>query len=740
MTFRKRSLEFNLLTLGLGVVLIPLVSLLIISKGQEGQVKEHVRTAMVKQARREMSNQVRSIIQIVDVSNDLLHNSLEVALTLGEQAIELEGGIEFSGTASNAQVEWLAVNQYTGEETPLRLPQVSFGSGASIQPVSSFQESVPIVDNITGLTGDTATIFQRMNEAGDLLRIATSVSKGDQRAVGTYIPAINPDGSENPVVKEVLAGRTYKGRAYVVDQYYATVYKPLYKSDGEVGGVLYVGLPERIATDKILQGISEIKIGETGYAFILNAKGDDAGRTVLSAENAYDEMNVIDFKDSDGRLFIREMVENSLKLEPGQVASIEYIWKHEWEDEPQLKLVEYAYYADWDWLVGVGSYENEFYSSINEVQATFDRFSIFHLIGVAVFALISLIVFTIFTRNLTGSIEKIIDRLAKGSDKTASFSVNLSSASRSVAEGAVEQAESVEKSMTTVDSLAELTDKISTIAHGTWDETVQADAKAKKGIEAMQELQHVVVSSGHSIRSMNDVINDISQSSHSVSKIVSTIDEIAFQTNILALNASVEAARAGEAGAGFAVVAEEVRNLAGRTAVAARETTQLIQKSVATSKSGVEASGEVSSYLNKLEERASTANEILLSLAKSVANVNDAMATIEANSQGQHLGISGVKGAVNQISNVTTANAEAANESAARATELRNQAAILQDVVRDLSEVVHGSKWRKIPSEPKKPGIHPATKTISTGSEDSPNDARTIASEHRDMGAHLFQS
>ncbi len=120
------------------------------------------------------------------------------------------------------------------------------------------------MDAIGELTGDTATLFQRMNPAGDMLRIATNVKKDGQRAVGTFIPAINPDGKPNPVLSEVLAGRTYTGRAFVVDRWYVTAYQPLIRASGEVEGILYVGTPESTATQPLLDELADRQIGETG--------------------------------------------------------------------------------------------------------------------------------------------------------------------------------------------------------------------------------------------------------------------------------------------------------------------------------------------------------------------------------------------------------------------------------------------------------------------------------------------
>ena len=90
---------------------------------------------------------------------------------------------------------------------------------------------------VTKLVGETATIFQRMNEQGDMLRVATTVKMAvRERAIGTFIPAFGPDGAKNPVISAILKGTTYHGRAYVVNDWYLTAYEPIHDNTGRPGG------------------------------------------------------------------------------------------------------------------------------------------------------------------------------------------------------------------------------------------------------------------------------------------------------------------------------------------------------------------------------------------------------------------------------------------------------------------------------------------------------------------------
>ncbi len=162
-------------------------------------------------------------------------------------------------------------------------------------------------------------------------------------------------------------------------------------------------------------------------------------------------------------------------------------------------------------------------------------------------------------------------------------------------------------------------------------------------------------------------MNDITGSSKKISEITAVIDSIAFQTNILALNAAVEAARAGEQGRGFAVVAAEVRNLAQRSAAAAKEIKALIEESVRRVESGSQLVGEAGAAMREI--------------VGAVRQVTEIIGTIAAASQEQSGGLDQVNQAMSQIDGVTQQNAALVEEAAAAAASLQDQASELTSAV-----------------------------------------------------------
>jgi methyl-accepting chemotaxis protein len=198
--------------------------------------------------------------------------------------------------------------------------------------------------------------------------------------------------------------------------------------------------------------------------------------------------------------------------------------------------------------------------------------------------------------------------------------------------------------------------------------TVKQNAEnAKQANQLAQGASTVAVKGGQVVGQVVETMSSINESSKKIVDIIAVIDGIAFQTNILALNAAVEAARAGEQGRGFAVVASEVRNLAQRSAAAAKEIKTLIGDSV----------DKVGAGTQLVDEAGKTMQEIVTS----VKRVTDIMSEITAASQEQSAGIEQVNQAITQMDEVTQQNASLVEEAAAAAESLEEQAQNLAQAV-----------------------------------------------------------
>lgn len=694
---RSLSLKIQLLTAGLGVAVLPLAVVAAFLYFQSSTISDLAKDALVKEGYKQMEKEVRGILDTVKITQQLLKDHVGKVLAVASDRLDRLGGIGFADTE---EVEWTATNQYTGASQTIALPAVSFGDSTPLVRQESFDEEVPLVDAVGELTGDTLTLFQRMNPAGDMLRIATNVAKDGKRAVGTYIPATNPDGEPNPVLAEVLAGRTYVGRAYVVDRWYVTAYKPLLDDSGAVAGILYVGMPEQTATQPLLDRLAERQVGETGYIYVLNTQGDEAGSYVLSNNRSRDGENVLDARDAEGNQFIRQMVATSRQLGPTETASIQYPWQNPGETHARRKTAVYAYFPDWDWLIAAGAYDSEFYSAAEGVEHSIDSLTNWVFVLTLAMAVIASLVFYFLARGIAGRLGHIADELQSGSLETEKASEQVSASSQSLAQGANEQAASLEQSTASMESISDLVSQNMTLSRQTSESSHEAKDAAKQGVDSMHQLTAAVEQVGTSVRELNQAINEINDSSAAISQIIGTIDAIAFQTNILALNASVEAARAGDAGAGFAVVAEEVRNLAKRTADAAKETESLIRESVKSSEKGVAMNATVVSLLGEVRSKAALVDEALGHIDGSVDRVYGAMQQMDAGTAEQNEGIDQIKIALQQVSEVTQQTASNAEEAAAASGELNDQANLLRGLVDRLNQVINGKTAETDPSGP----------------------------------------
>lgn len=266
------------------------------------------------------------------------------------------------------------------------------------------------------------------------------------------------------------------------------------------------------------------------------------------------------------------------------------------------------------------------------------------------------------TRSIAGPVRMIIEALGAASSQVSNASGQIASSSQSLAENASEQASSLEQVSASIEQMTSM---------------IRKNSEGAQQASKLAEKSRSLTSGGiDDMKKMEKAIAQIKESSNKTVSIIETINEIAFQTNLLAINAAVEAARAGEAGKGFAVVADEVRNLAQRSAEAARNTADLIEGSKSITDEGVEIGAKMSSSLTQIGEAISS----LTQLINDVATANSEQAE----------GISQINAAVNQMDKVTQQNASSAEQMASSSEELNGQSLEMNDAVLDLQVLVEG--------------------------------------------------
>ncbi|MDN4054228.1 Cache 3/Cache 2 fusion domain-containing protein [Massilia sp. YIM B02763] len=533
-----------------------------------------------------------------------------------------------------------------------------------------------IPDRFTRQTRGNATIFVASGD--DFVRISTSVKKENgERAVGTVLDRASP------AYAAIRAGKPYVGLTKLFGKQFVTDYEPIRDAGGRVIGILYIGLDVDADIASLKDRIKKMKVGETGYYYVLNAA---PGKTLgdLLVHPAKEGQNILASRDADGREFIKEILEKKDGL-------ITYPWQNaeSGETSARTKVVAFTLFKDWNWVIAGGTYEDEI---TREADSLRNRYIVVGLVALALFAAI---LYAVVTKIVTRPLEQARDtavRIAPG-DLTASMNVAnrdeiglLAEAMNSISSGLSSVVGQVRHG---AEQIANASSEISTGNLDLCTRTEQQAASLASTANSMQDLTETVrrnagdaqqanqlavntslvaQEGGRMVRQVIDTMDTIKQSSGKINDIIGVIDGIAFQTNILALNAAVEAARAGEQGRGFAVVASEVRNLAQRSAAAAKEIKSLIQASTA----------EVDAGSRLVQEAGSTMNDVLASTEQ----VTAIMARISSASTDQSSGIEHINRSIGEMDEVTQQNAALVEEASAAAQAMQEQAAALARSVR----------------------------------------------------------
>jgi methyl-accepting chemotaxis protein len=294
----------------------------------------------------------------------------------------------------------------------------------------------------------------------------------------------------------------------------------------------------------------------------------------------------------------------------------------------------------------------------------------------------------IMRRSLVAPLQVIISELSGSSGQLSKAAIDLTHGGVILSAGSNEQAAAVEEISASLEELSSMTltnNQSATEAKGLADASRSA---VESGVEQMRLMSNSMDAARASTDELKKQMEQMKLASDGIQKIIKTINEIAFQTNILALNASVEAARAGQAGLGFAVVADEVRNLAQRAARAAQETEEKIAFSIKASSAGATISDKVAESLHGIIERVQAVDHHLKNILVKANDVDTTMGRISQASQEQTEGIALITKAIHQTDSAIQTGAAQAEETASCAEEISSQAKNLNESVADLLELI----------------------------------------------------
>ncbi len=700
------SLRHKIYGLAVVAAVLPVVLLLLLMQHFRSSVSQKAALEMTAMAVASLEQTARDTYGLCETANALLQQRINENLGVAGRILAQRGGIGSGG----GSLQWQAVNQYTQGTAEITLPRMLIGGTPATQS-RSFQTPSPVVDEITRVTGSTVTIFQRMNEQGDMLRVATTVAAADgNRAIGTYIPAVGPDGAPTPVIASVLRGEVYRGTAFVVNDMYVAAYEALRDGAGRITGMLFVG--ERISSvESVRRTMLNTVIGRSGYIGVLGAKGNQRGRYIISKNGMRDGESIWETRDSAGNPFIQKMIQRGLASGKGEVFHESYPWQNPGEPRPRTKQAGLVYFEPWDWLIFASAYEDEYMGAIEGVKLAATNLlwgvtlagilSLFVVLGVAFFMGGRLTEPIELLTNLAGKVAKgdlygartdflnlqsqkdqkgrrsfdfpdeTGDMMASFRDMTETLGSLIGQVQRSgiqVTTSGTEITASAKQLESTVAEQAAATQQVSASSSeisatsrdllrtmsGVSEAVGEAAAQAESGQSELSEMETAMRQLVKSTGSISSRLGVISDRASKISTVVTTINKVSDQTALLSLNAAIEAEKAGELGKGFSVVAREISRLADQTAVATQDIEGVVKEMQSAVSSGVM---EMDKFSEEVRRRVEEVNSIATALGRMIEKVQALGAEFETVKQGMNAQTQ----AAQQINEAMTQLAETAN-------------------------------------------------------------------------------
>ncbi|MBN1141593.1 MAG: Cache 3/Cache 2 fusion domain-containing protein [Deltaproteobacteria bacterium] len=719
------------MALTVSLVLVTGIAILIVVGVQQNKLQDFFGREIESLAMKEAEKTAQDIYLMVQAMQESVSQTVENNLRVADEVFKTMGEITFDADT----VPWTAFNQFTNEKQTVELAKLTVG-GQWLGQNTSFSTPTPVVDRVAELVGGTTTVFQRMNRAGDMLRVATNVRKKDgTRAVGTYIPALNPDGSANPVIKTVLGGKTYRGLAFVVDAWYVTAYQPIWNAGrNHVVGIIYYGQKQE-SISSLRQGVLNTKVGSNGQVYILGAGGQDEGRYLITRDTAKDGKTGLQDTDQNQKPYIRSFLEKASTLVGKAtggaipVAFDRYQLKDQKDNRIHTKEVAITYFEPWKWVIVAELDKADLAATLEQLNESFKK-AIYLIIGIAILMLLIAVPCAyFFARGIGVPLQKTVNMIDALQQGILDQRLNMT------------RSDEVGRMAKALDAFADnLQNEILTafqkLAAG--DFTFEATGLIRKPLAdanaRLNEVMAQVQINSRQISAAAGQISDASQTlSQSATEQASSLEEIgssmteinsrtqnnaehAQQASHFSMQAR-EAADKGNQQMREMIKAMEEINISGQNiskiikvideiafqtnllalnaaveaaragqhgkgfAVVAEEVRNLAARSA---KAAQETAGLIENSVKKAEngmEIARRTGSAFQEIVGGIGKTTDLVTEIAAGSKEQAQGIAQINQGLHQIENVTQQNTASAEESAAASEELAGQAEMLKRLV-----------------------------------------------------------
>ncbi|WP_121257467.1 methyl-accepting chemotaxis protein [Nocardioides ferulae] len=699
------QLRHRLVALGAGSVVITASILVWVGAWQTNQFTAEADHRVDDLVASDIEHVTAGVSSLVGAVGSSVQASQDRSVQVANAAIASTGGVRQDPTGS---VAWRAVDQVSGEARSIRLPRLS-NAGTWLGQNTDPKRPTPVVDELSRMLGASVTIFQRMNPRGDLLRVATTVRTAEgERAIGTYIPAENADGSANAVAAAIADGASYRGIALVVDTWNVTAYDPLRDDAGRVIGAVFVGVPMDAAIAPLAEALAETTVGEHGTVSLVSTGDADFGRVLASSQESRIG-EVLGDRDAEGSPWVEEVLTRAKELGVGELSAQTYRLPGAGDAPVADTSVHSAFYPEYGWAVVVEAYGPDFAAAAEALaegrSAMLRDFIVAAVLLVLVGALVAWLVARRMSSRmatLTAAMTSLADRDLTvrvddaGGDEIGTMSRELNRAVDQlhdlVAEiggeaGRVDEATrrlggvgqdlrgsadaATRLSSQAAGSAAEITENVQTLSVGSEEMSASIAEISSNAHEAADVARQSVALTAD----VEGVMRTLSSSSVRIAEVVDVITAIAAQTNLLALNATIEAARAGEAGKGFAVVAGEVKELARQTAQATEEVAARVGEIKGDTDSAVQAIAAVTGTIGRVDDYQTA---IAAAVEEQTATTNEMSRNVSAAATGTGQ----ISGALREVEETMERTRSAVEESAQATEELGRTVSRLTDLSR----------------------------------------------------------